>query len=66
MADWQQQFGPGVPVDQSVELVSLPWRFSQWPIWNDGSQLLLEETRPLPQGQGAGFWLWGQGCWPPS
>ena len=49
LADWQQQFTLEFS-DQSVELVSLPGVFSHGRL-DEGSQLLLEETRPLPKGK---------------
>lgn len=49
LADWQQQFTLELS-DQNVELVSLPGVFSHGRL-DEGSQLLLEETAPLPRGK---------------
>ncbi|MBQ0743217.1 MAG: methyltransferase [Pseudomonas sp.] len=49
LAEWQKQFTLEFS-DQTVELVSLPGVFSHGRL-DEGSQLLLEETKPLPKGK---------------
>lgn len=49
LAEWQKHFTLEFN-DQSVELVSLPGVFSHGRL-DEGSQLLLEESKPLPNGK---------------
>ncbi|MFN3581782.1 MAG: methyltransferase [Pseudomonas sp.] len=49
LADWEQHSRLEL-ADQSLELVSLPGVFSHGRL-DEGSQLLLEETAPLPKGK---------------